>query len=298
MLIYPTLEQTNIRLGDNATWPSITEPGATPSPRVLHGTSPFAESLRAFRYNNREFLAEFISTLILVLFIDGVSAEQTLIAGSQKSWLTSSLGTGLAVLFAISVSGHISGAHINPAVTLTFWAFSGFPTRKVPIYFAAQFLGAFFGAALLYAVIWPALNEFDGGERQILGEHGTAGIFATYPPLYVGVGAAVASEIIGTALLLLLIMVTGHPNNMPFHSSQGVFIACGLMIISMGLGYTSGFSLNPARDIGPRLFTAIAGWGTGVFSIRDYYALIPMFAPLVGGLLGGMTYSIFIDHAT
>ncbi|CDH54943.1 aquaporin-9 isoform 1 [Lichtheimia corymbifera JMRC:FSU:9682] len=270
-------------------------PSNSPS-RTLHGSSAFVERFRAFRYNNREFLAEFIGTLILILLTDGVAAEQTLGIG-PRSWLTSSFGSGLAVLFAISVSGHISGAHINPAVTLTFWAFSGFPTRKLPVYFTAQFLGAFVGAAILYSVIYPALNEFDGGDRQILGEHGTAGIFATYPPLYVGYGAAVASEIVGTALLCLLIMVTGHPNNMPFHQSQGVFIACGLMTLSLGLGYTSGFSLNPARDFGPRLFTAVAGWGTGVFSIRNYYSFIPIFAPLIGGLIGGMTYTIFIDHA-
>ncbi|ORY90350.1 aquaporin-like protein [Syncephalastrum racemosum] len=263
--------------------------------RILHGPNAFVVKFRQFRAKHREFLAEFIGTLILILLIDGVSAEQTLNIG-PKSWLTSSFGTGLAVLLAITVSGHISGAHINPAVTLTFWVFSGFPTRKVPIYFLAQFLGAFAGAALLYSVIYPALNEFDGGVRQILGDQGTANIFATYPPLYVGTSAAIASEIIGTALLLILILVTGHPNNMPFHTMQGVMIACGLMVISMGLGYTSGFSLNPARDIGPRVFTAIAGWGTGVFSIRDYYAFIPMFAPYVGGLVGGMVYTIFIDH--
>lgn len=149
----------------------------------------------------------------------------------------------------------------------------------------------------MYSMIYPALNEFDGGVRQILGDKGTAGIFATYSPLYVGTGAAVASEIIGTAILLLLIMVTGHPNNMPFHTIQGFMIASGLMVISMALGYTSGFSLNPARDIGPRLFTAIAGWGPGVFTIRDYYSFVPMFAPLIGGLVGGFVYTIFIDHA-
>ncbi|KAI8144657.1 aquaporin-like protein [Fennellomyces sp. T-0311] len=273
----------------------VEQSNVPPPPHVLHGSSTFVERFRDFRAKNREFLAEFIGTLILILLIDGVSAEQTLNIG-PKSWLTSSFGTGLAVLFAISVSGHISGAHINPAVTLAFWAYSGFPSRKVPVYMAAQFLGAFTGAALLYTMIYPALYEFDGGDRQILGDHGTAGIFATYPPLYVGTGAAIASEIIGTAILLLLIMVTGHPNNMPFHQSQGVMIACGLMVISMGLGYTSGFSLNPARDIGPRVFTAMAGWGSGVFSIREYYAFIPMFAPYVGGLLGGLVYTIFIDH--
>ncbi|KAI8369414.1 aquaporin-like protein [Radiomyces spectabilis] len=252
--------------------------------------------LRALRNRHREFLAEYMGTLVLILLSCGISAEQILNIGPYKSWLTSSLGNGLAVLVAICVAGHVSGAHINPAVTLTFWAFSGFPSRKVPTYILAQILGAFTGAALLYSVIQPAINEFDGGVRQILGDKGTANIFATYPPLYVGTAAAVASEIVGTALLLLVVMVSGHPNNLPFRTAQGVMIAAGIMAISLALGYTSGFSLNPARDFGPRLFTALAGWGTGVFSIRDYYAFVPMFAPLVGGLIGGLTYTIFIDQ--
>ncbi|KAG0167744.1 Aquaporin-3 [Apophysomyces sp. BC1034] len=250
---------------------------------------------RKFRAKYRDALAEFIGTMILVLLTCGVSAEQTLQIGN-KSWLTSSLGGGLAVLCGVSVAGHVSGAHINPAVTLTFWAFSGFPFRKVVTYWTAQFLGAFAGAALLYTIIEPAITQFDGGVRQILTEHGTAGIFATYPPLYVGTGAAVASEIIGTALLLLIVMSTGHPNNLPYSNVQGVMIAVGVMTICLSLGYTSGFSLNPARDIGPRIFTAVAGWGLEVFTVREYYALVPMFAPLIGGLLGGLVFSVFIDQ--
>ncbi|KAI8078075.1 aquaporin-like protein [Gilbertella persicaria] len=252
-------------------------------------------SFMRFKTNNREFLAEFMGTLILVLLICGTSAEEVLGIGVNRSWLTSSLGSGLSVLIAICVAGHVSGGHLNPAVTITFWAFSGFPTKKVPIYFAAQYLGAFCGAAILYTMIEPAISQFDHGERQILGELGTASIFGTYPPLYVGIGSAIASEVIGTALLLLVIMVTGHPNNMPFRTAQGVMIAAGIMTISLGLGYTSGFSINPARDLGPRLFTAIGGWGFEVFSIHHYYALVPMFAPFLGGLLGGLVFTIFID---
>lgn len=190
---------------------------------------------------------------------------------------------------------YFQGAHINPAVTITFWVFSGFPAHKVPKYIAAQFLGAFTGAALLYSVIEPAISQFDHGERQISGEFGTAGIFGTYPPLYVGIASAVASEVIGTALLLLIIMVSGHPNNLPFRTAQGLMIAAGVMTISLGLGYTSGFSINPARDFGPRLFTAIAGWGFDVFTFHHFYALVPMFAPFLGGLIGGLVYTIFID---
>lgn len=163
------------------------------------------------------------------------------------------------------------------------------------MYISAQLLGAFSGSAVLYTMVMPAIDALDHGQRQVLGPQGTAEIFATYPPLYAGVFTTVASEIIGTALLLLLIMVTGHPNNMPFCTMQGIMIAAGLMAISLGLGYTSGFSLNPARDLGPRVFTAMAGWGLEVFSAANYYAWIPSFAPIVGGMLGGLIYKVCID---
>ncbi|CAO3589838.1 unnamed protein product [Absidia cylindrospora] len=251
---------------------------------------------RKYRTSYREYLAEFIGTCVLIILICGASAEQILHVEPNKSWLTSSIGSGLAVLIAICIVGHVSGAHINPAVTLTFYCYSGFPGRKVPGFLAAQFLGAFAGAAILYAVISPAIDEFDHGERQILGPLGTAAIFATYPPLYVQRYSSVLSEIIGTALLLLVIMATGHQNNLPFRNAQGCFIAVGIVSISLSLGYTSGFSLNPARDVGPRLFIALAGWGSGVFTVRDYYFLVPMLAPLLGGFIGGLIYTVFIDQ--
>ncbi|RCH96326.1 Aquaporin-9 [Rhizopus stolonifer] len=242
-----------------------------------------------------EFLAEFIGTLVLVFLTCGFCAEQTLNIENSKSWLTSSLGSGLSVLIAICIAGHVSGGHLNPAITIAFTVFSGFPIRKAPSYIAAQFLGAFTGAALLYTIVEPAITQFDHGKRQILGELGTASIFGTYPPLYVGTGSAVVSEIMGTALLLMVVMVTGHPNNLPFRTAQGAMIALGITTISLCIGYTSGFSLNPARDFGPRLFTAVAGWGLDVFRVHHYYALVPMFSPILGGLLGGFIYTVFID---
>ncbi|KAI8088886.1 aquaporin-like protein [Halteromyces radiatus] len=268
------------------------------SPSAPHSSTFYsicARNCRHFRYKYRQFFAEFLGTFVMMILINGICAEQTLDVGSSKSWLTSSFGIGLAVLVAISISGHISGGHLNPAVTLTFWMYSGFPRHKVLMYITAQILGCFCGAAVLYTMIRPAIDMFDQGHRQIVGPQATAGIFATYPPLYAGPATAVASEIIGTALLLLLIMVTGHPNNMPFCSMQGVMIAAGLMVICLALGYTSGFSLNPARDLGPRLFTAMAGWGPGVFTVANYYSFIPTFAPIIGGLVGGLIYKLCID---
>ncbi|CAO3682447.1 unnamed protein product [Rhizopus stolonifer] len=250
---------------------------------------------QGFRARNREFLAEYIGTLVLVFLTCGFCAEQTLNIENSKSWLTSSLGSGLSVLIAICIAGHVSGGHLNPAITIAFTVFSGFPIRKAPSYIAAQFLGAFTGAALLYTIVEPAITQFDHGKRQILGELGTASIFGTYPPLYVGTGSAVVSEIMGTALLLMVVMVTGHPNNLPFRTAQGAMIALGITTISLCIGYTSGFSLNPARDFGPRLFTAVAGWGLDVFRVHHYYALVPMFSPILGALLGGFIYTVFID---
>ncbi|RCH86031.1 Aquaporin-3 [Rhizopus stolonifer] len=250
---------------------------------------------QGFKTQHREFLAEFIGTTILVLLTCGFCAEQTLNIEQSKSWLTSSFGSGLSVLIGICVAGHVSGAHLNPAITISFSVFSGFPIRKVPIYLTAQLLGSFAGAALLYSIIEPAIIQFDQGQRQILGPYSTAGIFGTYPPLYVGTGSAIASEIVGTAMLLLIVMVTGHPNNLPFRTAQGAMIALGVTTISLCIGYTSGFSLNPARDFGPRLFTALAGWGFDVFRVYHYYALVPMFAPILGGLVGAFIYTVFID---
>ncbi|KAI9021650.1 aquaporin-like protein, partial [Phycomyces nitens] len=254
----------------------------------------------------REFLAEFIGTFVLVLLINGVSAEQTLGVGGTKSWLVTSFGNGKSFKQTTNWAYKNStqeplccletGAHLNPAVTLTFWVFTHFPTQKVLIYISAQILGAFVGSGVLYGLILPAINEFDGGVRQILGPKGTAGIFATYPPLYVGIGPAIGSEIVGTMLLLLVIMSSGKKNNMPYQSMQGYMVSAGIFIITLSLTYTSGFSLNPARDIGPRLFTLAAGWGVEVFTASDYYALVPIFGPIIGGLFGGLVYKVFIDH--
>ncbi|KAI7880568.1 aquaporin-like protein, partial [Lichtheimia hyalospora FSU 10163] len=244
---------------------------------------------------HRELLAEFMGTMILVLLVNGVSAEQILDV-ANKSWFTGACGNGMAVLFAISVCGHISGAHLNPAITLIFWLFGAFPRRKVPVYIAVQMVGAFAGAATLYSIIQPAINQYDGGTRVVLGDHATASIFATYPPVYVGIPTSIASEVVGTALLALLVLTTSHPTNQPFTSIQGCIIAMGVTSIITSIGYTSGFSLNPARDIGPRVFTAVAGWGMEVFTALDYYALVPMLAPFLGAIIGGVVYSIFIDH--
>ncbi|KAI8970940.1 aquaporin-like protein [Pilobolus umbonatus] len=255
----------------------------------------FVLALKGIRTQYREYLAEFLGTLVLVMLVCGLSAEKTLNVDSTRSALTSSVAAGFALLAGICISGHISGGHINPAVTVTLAVFCNFPFRKVPGYILSQFLGAFTGAALLYSIIEPAITQFDHGERQIAGEFGTAGIFGTYAPDYVGIASAFASEIVGTALFLVLILATGHQGNTLFHAGQAIMISASLLVLILCLGFTSGFSLNPARDLGPRFFAAIAGWSFDVFSVNNYYFFVPMFGPIIGGLLGGVVYMIFVD---
>ncbi|KAF7729227.1 Aquaporin-3 [Apophysomyces ossiformis] len=245
-------------------------------------------SLRNFRHKYREPLAEFFATLIVVLLIDGLFL-------SLRIWSSQRL-SGLAVLTAICLAGHVSGAHINPAITLVFCWFGDFPGYKVPIYWFAQLVGGFCGAALLYPMILPAINRYDGGIRTVLGPTGTAGVFATYPPPYVSPTIAAFSEFIGTAVLAIVVLGSGNPQNIPFSSFQGVMVGIGLTAIILAFGYTSGFSLNPARDFGPRVFTAIAGWGLDVFTVQNYYMFVPLFVPLVGATFGSVVYSVFIDQ--
>ncbi|ORX55142.1 aquaporin [Hesseltinella vesiculosa] len=287
------------------------DPRPRPYPMKRRRSSVYALQHQGLciRHKIRHYVAEFLGTFVMVLLVIGGAAEETvrlpLIKGTP-SWLLTSFSTGLAILFGLCIAGNISGGHLNPAVTITFWLFTGFPRKRVPFYILAQLLGAFAGAAVMYGIIFPTLNQFDGGKRAISGPTGTAGVFATYPPMTIldpstmtlsnaALMSSIASEVLGTALLLLVTMVSGNPNNQPFCFSQAIYIAIAVVVLVMSMGYTSGFAINPARDLGPRFFTAIAGWGFDVFTVYRYYFFVPLLAPLLGAMLGRLVYTVLID---
>lgn len=247
------------------------------------------------KYIFREYFAEFLGTLLLLLFGDGVVAQVTFNkAAKGSSFLSINLGWALGLMCAIFVSGPVSGAHLNPAVTIANAVLRKFPWRKVPGYIAAQLAGGFAGAALVFCMYWPAFNDFDGGVRQTVGEFATAGIFATYPYKNAPHYASFITEVINTAILLICILGISDPRH-KIPSYMGA-LCVGLVVGAIGLsiGMMTGYAMNPARDLGPRLFTLVAGWGVAPFVASGYYFWIPVIAPIFGAILGIFAYDLLI----
>lgn len=243
----------------------------------------------------REALGEFFGTAILLTFGLGVVAQTVLSSNGAGSPLAIHLCWGLAVILGVYASSGVSGAHLNPAVTLALALRRGFPWSRVGPYVLAQFLGAFVGAAIVYVTYREALGAFDGGVRQVLGAQATAGIFATYPAAYLSTFGGFVDQVIGTALLVAMVFAISDERNAPPAASLApVFVGLTVMAIGMGFGVNAGYAINPARDFGPRLFTALAGWGGGVFTAANGWWWVPVVAPCVGAVLGGTAYDICI----
>lgn len=246
----------------------------------------------------REALAEFLGTCVLILFGVGVVAQVVLSGQTAGSYLSINLAWGLGVAMGCYVAGGVSGAHLNPAVTLALAVHRGFPWRKVAPYVGAQFAGAFVASAVVYVTYADALTHFDGGLRQVTGPQGTAGIWATYPqgflPPFPG---GVIDQFVGTAILMLVVLAISDARNAPPSAGMAPFIV-GLLVVGIGMsyGYNSGYAINPARDLGPRLFTALAGWGSEVFRAGNGWWWVPVVAPPLGALTAGWIYDGLIGH--
>jgi MIP family channel proteins len=246
----------------------------------------------------REALAEFLGTFILIVFGTAVVAQVVLSGQANGSYLSINLGWGLAVVMGVYVSGGVSGAHLNPAVTVTLALRRGFPWRKVLPYSVAQLAGAFTGALITFVTYREALDRFDAGVRQVGGSQGTAGIFATYPQAFLStIPGGLIDQIVGTALLLLLIFAISDARNLaPEPKVAPIVVGLIVVLIGMTFGYNAGYAINPARDLGPRLFTAVAGWGSEVFRAGNGWWWVPIAGPLIGGVLGGFVYDVFIRN--
>lgn len=246
---------------------------------------------------SREAAAEFLGTFVLIVFGVGVVAQTVLSREANGSYLGINLGWGLAVMLGVYVAGGVSGAHLNPAVTLALAVKRGFPWAKVAPFVIAQVAGAFAAAALVYLTYHEALTAFDGGTRQILGTQGTAGIFATYPQPFLSTIGGFIDQVVGTALLMAIILaITDQRNNATPAWLTPVVVGAIVVAIGVSFGFNAGYAINPARDLGPRLFTAIAGWGGGVFTAASSWWWVPVVAPCVGAVLGAMTYDLLVTR--
>lgn len=218
-------------------------------------------------------LAEFFGTFVLLLLGLGTcavnvvglpeSGRQTLPFGPDN-WLITVFGWAFAVMLAAYVSGGISGAHFNPAVTLAFAVARKFAWRNVIPYWAAQLAGAFCASAAVYAVYRAAILAHDAHTPRSQAAD-TFGIFATSPAPYFHGGylGPVVDQLVGTAILVVLIAaLIDNRNQAPSGNLAPLLIGFVVAVIGCAYGTNAGYALNPARDLGPRIFTWLEGWGS------------------------------------
>src|ERR1700722_1466223 len=245
-----------------------------------------------------ELLSEFLGTFVLIAFGDGVvamavaalpgsgrTAGPTVIFQAAGDWLLITWGWAMAVAFGVWVAGGVSGAHLNPAVTL-----------------------AFAGAALVFLVYFNAIDAFNIANktpRSGGGALATYSIFATFPAGYFhgGYAGPLIDQVVGTAFLLIFVVAVIDLRNTAVGSNLApLVIGLGVAAIGMSYGANAGYAINPARDFGPRLFAYFAGFGkvalpgsynSGGLTFSDYF-WIPIVGPLIGGVIGIVLYDLFI----
>lgn len=234
------------------------------------------------------FLAELFGTMLLIIFGDGVVANVLLnkSKGQNGGWMVIATGWGLGVAVAVYAVNSISGAHLNPAVTVGMAAIGKFAWSSVPVYVAGQMVGAFLGAVVVWLAYLPhwGITEDKGAKLAV---------FCTGPAVRKP-GANLLTEIIGTFVLVLGVLAILSPKNLVPNSGFDTGFApflVGILVwaIGLSLGGPTGYAINPARDLGPRLahfFLPIAGKGDSDWS----YAWVPVVGPIIGGVLGALCY--------
>jgi glycerol uptake facilitator protein len=245
-----------------------------------------------------ELTAELFGTMIIILFGAGVVAQVVTTSGTKApagghdaiAW-----AWGLGVTLGIYVSARISGAHLNPAVTLALAAFKGFEWRKVAPYVVAQFVGAFLGALVVRFTYTDLIHAVDPKHTIA-----TQGIFSTLPgngAYEVSVTNAFFDQVVGTAILVFVIFALTTASNNPPLANVGPLIV-GLLVVAIGMawGVNAGYAINPARDFGPRVASIITGYGGALKDQNGYlYFWVPIVAPVVGGLIGGALFRYLLE---
>ncbi|KIK61299.1 hypothetical protein GYMLUDRAFT_243493 [Collybiopsis luxurians FD-317 M1] len=252
-----------------------------------------------YRQIIREIAAEFAGVMILVIFGTGaisqvvLSSDTSVVSTPKGDYLSISFGFAVGAGLGVWVSGGISGGHINPAVTLAFATWRGFPWKKVPGYIFGQLMGGIVGAAIVYANYFHAIDIFEGGRgiRTLK----TAGIFGTYALDYMTNVSCFFSEFLGTAILVLVLFAALDKPNAPPPGMLPLVIFIVFLGIAACLGMETGFAVNPARDLGPRMLTAMVGYGKEVFTFRNQYWLwCPVIATILGAQAGAMFYDVLL----
>jgi glycerol uptake facilitator protein len=234
------------------------------------------------------FLAELLGTMLLILLGDGVVANVVLnrTKGQNSGWIVITAGWAFAVTFAVYAVGAFSGAHLNPAVTIGLASIGKFPWGSVPLYVAAQMIGAFLGATIVWLAYLPHWAVTESQPSKLA-------VFCTGPAIR-NTPANLVTEIIGTFVLVLGVLAILTPTNL--NPAYGWNVGFGpalvgviVWAIGLSLGGPTGYAINPARDLGPRIAHAllpIAGKGSSDWG----YAWIPIAGPIIGGLIAALLY--------
>jgi glycerol uptake facilitator protein len=256
-------------------------------------------------------IGEFVGTFLLVFFGCG-SVCAAVTTGAQVGVFQVAIVWGLGIATAIYLTAALSGAHLNPAVTISLAVWSGFPKRRVPGYIMTQMAAAFVSAAVLYLIFGGAIAGFEAKNHIVRGAPGSeasAMIFGEYYPNPMGKplsesnpdlmsqARAFAAEAVGTAILLLVIFCTTDPHNAgrPQILTAATIGLTITLLISL-LGPLTMACFNPARDLGPRLFSSVAGWGSIPFTANGAgWFTVYLVAPILGGLFGGWIYRAFFQ---
>lgn len=253
----------------------------------------------------REIIGEIFGTFILILLGDGVVANVGLaprLASVGYNWNTITFGWAFAVIVAVYVSAGVSGAHLNPAVTLGLAVKRGFPWKKVFPYIIAQVVGAFLGALAVFLCYRDGLvaaglpNVWCTGPGSVFGQAFWGGATTASALGPYTMGTAIITEIFGTMVLMWGILASGDSKNIGLMHNMGPFLVGGTVLaVGLSLGGPSGYAINPARDFGPRLLGLVVGT-KGLFD-SIYWLVVPIISTIIGGILGPIFYDWFVSAA-
>ncbi|AAO29152.1 MIP family channel protein [Xylella fastidiosa subsp. fastidiosa] len=245
-----------------------------------------------------ELISEAIAMFIIIALGESAAAMYILYDPSpyQNAYWGLCICWGLAVTIAIYVTASVSGTHANPAVTLALALYRGFPWKKVLPYWAAQVIGAFIGAMIVYQLYSPVIDYYNHIHQLTRDAGGAAGVFFTSTGMAITPIHALGDEIILTAFLVFGIFAITERFNEAAPTANSGALVIGLLVATIGacMGYLEGWAINPARDLGPRLFAFLAGWGESAFPGKDHYWWIPIIGPLIGGVMGATAFQCLI----
>jgi glycerol uptake facilitator protein len=247
----------------------------------------------------QEVMAEFIGTMVILLFGAGVVAMVQLFGAGTPGEIVNggytniTLGWGVAVAIGVAISAKVSGAHLNPAVTIANALLRGFPWAKVGPYVLAQLAGAFAGSGVVFLNYKPAILKVDPLLEK------TAGVFATFPAFPEMPLVGFMDQVIGTALLLFVVSALTDENTLGAPGWMTPMLV-GMVVVAIGMSFGAlhGYAINPARDLGPRLMTVVAGFRNNGLTDGSGVWLIPVVGPILGGIVGAAAYDFTIRRAT